>query len=104
MSENGTRHVWSAAKSYCKEDIPVLPKPDPNDGEHTYGDWTVIRASSCTETSTDERECVFCDHKEIRTTKALGYTKGAEADCMNDQTCTVCGEVLAACLDMITGL
>ena len=59
---------------------------------HSYGDWYVITAPTCTETGTDEHECTVCQYTETRTTNALGHT-AAEAVVENrvEPTCTVNG-------------
>ena len=89
---------------------------------HSFGEWTVTRAQTCTELGEMERACSCgCGEKETQAiplhipgaeatcttaqictvcgeelTAALGHTPGAEATCTTAQTCTVCGEELAA--------
>ena len=60
---------------------------------HNYN--AVVTDPTCTEQGYTTHTCSRCD--DIYTdseTEALGHTEGAEADCLNDQVCTVCGEVL----------
>ena len=59
----------------------VVTKPDCNNGG-----YTTHTCKNCGDTYTDSE------------VPALGHTAGAEADCENDQTCTVCGEVLNTAL------
>ena len=61
---------------------------------HMYGDWTVVDHPSCEEEGLKQRECVYCNHVETQSIEVLDHTPGAAADCENDQTCTVCGDVL----------
>ena len=65
---------------------------------HT-GDIVVERHPTCTETGLQYGKCDVCgellDNDEI---PALGHTAGAEADCKNAQTCTVCGVELVRAL------
>ncbi len=55
----------------------------------------VVTAPTCTEKGYTTHTCSRCnDAYTDSETPALGHTAGAEADCLNDQVCTVCGEVL----------
>jgi len=56
------------------------------------------KAPSCTEAGEMTYTCSACDGSYTESIEALGHTAGAEADCENAQTCTVCGEVLNAAL------
>ena len=49
---------------------------------------------------TNDQVCTVCG--EVLVAK-LGHTVGADADCTNDQVCTVCGEVLVAKLGHTAG-
>ena len=58
-------------------------------------------APTCTETGlTEGKHCSVCNAVLVaqETVAALGHTAGAEADCENAQTCTVCGAELKAAL------
>jgi hypothetical protein len=56
----------------------------------------VVTAPTCTEEGYTTHTCSRCgDTYTDSETEALGHKPGAEADCLNDQTCTVCGEILA---------
>ncbi len=60
---------------------------------HDYN--AVVTDPTCTEQGYTTHICSRCDDTYTDTeVEALGHTPGAEADCLNDQTCTVCGEVL----------
>ena len=41
--------------------------------EHSWGEWKVTKAPTCTEAGTEERECSVCGEKETRTVEALGH-------------------------------
>ena len=72
---------------------------------HTFGDWTVTKQPTCTETGTEERRCAECNEIEIRTVEATGHTpvtdKAVAATCTADgktegSHCGVCGAVITA--------
>ena len=41
---------------------------------HTYGEYTVTKQPTCTETGTKERVCQECGYKQTKTIDALGHT------------------------------
>ncbi|MBE6558887.1 MAG: hypothetical protein E7661_07790, partial [Ruminococcaceae bacterium] len=54
-----------------------------------------VTAPTCTEQGYTTHTCSRCDDSYIDTEVApLGHKPGAAADCVKDQTCTVCGVVL----------
>ena len=56
---------------------------------------TVVIVPICTEQGYTTHTCTRCaDTYTDSEVAAPGHTAGAAADCLNDQTCTVCGEVL----------
>ena len=66
--------------------------------EHSYGEWTVVTAPTCTEEGTEQREC-DCGEEETRTIAALGHDlaeHAAQAPTCTEpgwsiyQTCTRC--------------
>ena len=60
---------------------------------HDYN--AVVIAPTCTEKGYTTHTCSRCNDTYVDSEVAeLGHKPGAEADCLNDQTCTVCGEVL----------
>ena len=68
---------------------------------HSWGDWTTVKAATCTETGLEKRECSGCNESETRTTNALGHNYGAfvttkEATCTEQgeqkKTCSRCGK------------
>ena len=60
---------------------------------HDYN--AVVTAPTCTEKGYTTHTCSRCNDTYTDGEVAeLGHKPGAEADCLNDQTCTVCGAVL----------
>lgn len=53
------------------------------DCDHSYGNWTTIKAATCTEDGEKERTCSECGHKEKETIKASGhdYVGGICTEC-----------------------
>lgn len=41
--------------------------------EHNFGEWTVVKAATCTENGTETRSCSHCDLIESREVEALGH-------------------------------
>ncbi len=61
---------------------------------HDY-DEHIVTDPTCTEDGYTTHTCSRCgDSYTDSEVAALGHTAGAGADCLNDQVCTVCGEVL----------
>ena len=72
--------------------------------EHSFGDWTVTTAPTCTEAGVETRTCE-CGETETREVAALGHTEevipAVAATCTEDgltegKKCAVCGEILVA--------
>ncbi len=85
-TEEGVRTLTCSLCGDTKtESIPVV--------DHTY--TPEITAPTCTTDGYTTYTCDVCgDTYTDDTTSATGHTPGAEATCTEDQTCTVCGEVL----------
>ena len=66
-------------------------------GDHAYV-ATQTKAPTCTATGVMTYTCSECNDTYTESIDALDHTPGAAADCENDQTCTVCGQVLATAL------
>ena len=66
-------------------------------GDHAYV-ATQTKAPNCTDDGVMTYTCSECGDSYTESIPALGHTAGAAADCENDQTCTVCGEVLNTAL------
>lgn len=51
--------------------------------EHSYGDWTVVTAATCTQDGIKERVCSKCNDKETASIPAVGhnYVNGICTDC-----------------------
>ncbi len=72
------------------------------DPQHNYN--SVVTAPDCKNGGYTTYTCSVCgDSYVANATAALGHTPGADADCQNDQVCTVCGEVLTAALGHTPG-
>ena len=56
-----------------------------NANGHSFGDWTVVSAATCTESGEEQRKCKNCDHSESRTVDALGHN-------YENFVCTNCGD------------
>ena len=41
--------------------------------QHTYGDWSIVKAATCTETGLKKRTCAGCGTAETQVTSALGH-------------------------------
>ena len=66
---------------------------------HTFGEWTTVKAATCTEAGSEKRVCSVCGTEETRTVAALGHKFGAwtvttSATCtkagVETRTCSVC--------------
>lgn len=70
-------------------------------GGHSWSEWKVIKAATCTEAGEESRTCLNCGEVEKRTLPATGHawgewvvTKGATCTEAGEETrtCTACGE------------
>ena len=57
----------------------------PTSCAHTYGNWSVTKSTSCTESGTETRVCSLCQKTETRTINALGHS-------YSNGVCSKCGE------------
>lgn len=57
---------------YTDFDEDMLPRYR----SHTYGDWYDVEGSSCTEQGKQRRDCIDCDHSEIRTAELKQHQFG----------------------------
>lgn len=57
----------------------------PTSCAHTYGNWSVTKSASCTESGTETRVCSLCQKTETRTINALGHS-------YSNGVCSKCGE------------
>ena len=64
---------------------------------HSY-EGVQTSAPSCTATGVMTYTCSVCGDSYTEAIEATGHTAGAAADCVNPQTCTVCGTKLADAL------
>ena len=53
---------------------------------HSFGEWTIVTAATCTENGEEQRKCKNCDHSENRTVDALGHN-------YENYVCTNCGDM-----------
>ncbi len=90
--ENGgyTTHTCAnCGDSYIDSEVDSLG--------HDYD--SVVTAPDCENGGYTTHTCANCGDTYVDSeTEALGHTAGAEADCENDQVCTVCGDVLTPAL------
>ncbi len=56
---------------------------------HSFGEWTITKAATCTETGLRVHVCAECGEEEPSAIEALGHS-WAEATCTAPKTCTVC--------------
>ncbi len=85
----------------AKTDITVIPAT----GKHSFGDWKITKAATCTATGTKTRTCSVCKKVETQTIEALGHTevtdKAVAATCTKTGLtegihCSVCDAVIKA--------
>ena len=72
---------------------------------HDFGEWTTVKAPTCTEKGKERRDCSRCDEYEEREIDALGHTEvtdeAVEPTCTTPgktagSHCAICGEVIVA--------
>ena len=85
----------------AKTDITVIPAT----GKHSFGDWKITKAATCTAEGTQTRTCSVCKKVETQTIEALGHTevtdKAVAATCTKTgltegKHCSVCNAVIKA--------
>ena len=88
-----TLHVCECSDQYKSDFTEPLP--------HTYGEWTLVSAPSCTAAGLEMRACTECGAAESHTNAALGHKwddgvvttePTAKDEGEKTFTCTVCGE------------
>ena len=63
---------------------------------HDWGEWYTVSTATCEEDGLAKRICKNnVSHKEEKVLPATGHKAGADATCIEDKSCTVCGEILA---------
>ena len=62
--------------------------------QHSFGDWTQIKAPGCTEPGTEKRVCTVCGYAETRELPALGHDYNAV---VTNPTCTEQGFTTYTC-------
>lgn len=90
---DATYHWHACEEENCKKQLEKA--------KHSWGDWTVIEASTCTEKGTEERACSVCGHKE---TRELALAEHEYTYTYYPSTCTIVapteeteGEMLLKC-------
>ena len=85
----------------AKTDITVIPAT----GKHSFGNWKITKAATCTAEGTQTRTCSVCKKVETQTIEALGHTevtdKAVAATCTKTgltegKHCLVCDAVIKA--------
>lgn len=97
--ESSEDPVASSEEPVSSEE-PISSEEPPH--EHSFGDWTEVKAPTCTEKGKEERVCA-CGEKEERDVDALGHNPGewevtleptVDAEGQKVKKCTRCQEVL----------
>ena len=90
---DATYHWHACEDENCKEQLEKT--------EHTWGEWTETKASTCTEKGTEESTCSVCGHKG---TRELELAEHEYTYTYNSSTCTIVapteeteGEMLLKC-------
>ena len=65
--------------------------------QHTWSEWTVVVAATCTESGYQERRCTVCDVAETRTIAALGHDWN-DWEVISAPTCTQNGIMRRRCV------
>ena len=103
VDQMGTEQSYYALAAYMRLTGGRSFLYDMNDVciKHVFGEWTVTKAATCTETGVSTRICTVCGAEETLTVPALGHKFGEwtvtkAATCtetgISTRTCTVCGE------------
>ena len=104
VDQMGTEQSYYALAAYMRLTGGRSFLYDMNDVciKHVFGEWTVTKAATCTETGVSTRTCTVCgEAKETKDIPALGHkfgewTETKAATCteagVSTRTCTVCGE------------
>ncbi len=71
--------------------------PSDGDGEHTFGEWTIVTAPTCTTAGEVKRTCSDCGETETKTVDALGHQFG-EWEIETPATCTENGSKTRTCI------
>ncbi len=85
-SENPSTHYYPCTREGC----------DAKEREetHTWSDWTIITAATCTEDGVQTKSCLVCERTETQNISAPGHTPAKAGLCTDDILCTVCGEIV----------
>ena len=75
---DATYHWHVCEDKNCKEQLEKT--------EHTWGEWTETKASTCTEKGTEESTCSVCGHKG---TRELALAEHEYTYTYNSSTCTI---------------
>lgn len=67
------------------------PEEEPEVHKHSFGEWEVVTAATCTEDGEEVRTCAECGETETQAIPAAGH-KFAPATCFLPKTCSECGE------------
>ena len=100
VDQMGTEQSYYALAAYMRLTGGRSFLYDMNDVciKHVFGEWTVTKAATCTETGVSTRTCTVCgEAKETKDIPALGHKAGTVYAMDKDShwlTCTVCGAVL----------
>lgn len=87
-----TGDLYCADCGQCLRTGAVLPA-----AEHSYGDWVVTKAPTCTASGLESRACAHCGHTETRTVDAVGHSYG-DWVMTKAPTCTEMGNETRTCV------
>ena len=72
---------------------------------HSYGEWSVTKEATCTETGLKEKSCTKCEHSETEDIPMSEHTEaviqGVESTCSSvglpeGKCCSVCNKILVS--------
>lgn len=95
-SSDGSGHWHECSDPNC---TITMNNEKPNFAEHTYGEYAVTEAATCTEAGTETRTCTVCDYEDSRTIPMTQHTwddgvvttqPTATTEGVKTYTCSVC--------------
>lgn len=92
-------HIWSEATCTKPSVCYICGEKAAEPKEHSFSEWTVVTAVTCTENGLSERTCSVCGAKETMIVPALGHSYSAwgyvtdpiSGIQFKERICNVCG-------------